>query len=415
MVVLSVFAIWSGLVVAPANAATAQPELRTKTPARKATLSLAVTRANNGNKPTVRVRTNAQRVKVTAWNTSGKRVGTKIIRIKKTKTFKLAWNRVTKIQATTVRVTVGKGKKRTRLTVNKKTRTIKVRATKPSKPSKPVVKPDGITPSAPTVKFTQFSYHLLKFTVSNVTRPKNTHDCYVQIQARVNGGVWGDPEDVNSSSAECKTSTLQYPITNKPGKHEIRARVIAVNYNNPGPNGDYEFPSTWSPINTHNQPTWAAFLTMLAPHSQTALLNAHNTARATGRYCGSTWMPAASPLTLNSKLTQAANIHAQDMVTNNFFDHKGSDNSTPTIRAQRAGYTGTAIGENLASISIFQTFPGSSLTAVLPTLASNHADTQMTSWFNSPGHCQNLMNANHRHVGFSVNHTHPRVAVFGRP
>ena len=54
------------------------------------------------------------------------------------------------------------------------------------------------------------------------------------------------------------------------------------------------------------------------------------------------------PLTIDSRLVEAARRHSQDMATNNFFDHIGSDGSTPGQRIREAGYSYSRAGETIA-------------------------------------------------------------------
>ena len=55
----------------------------------------------------------------------------------------------------------------------------------------------------------------------------------------------------------------------------------------------------------------------------------------------------AASLSLGTvSLTQAAAVHSQDMVTNNFFSHTGSNGSTPWDRIKAAGHQGvTFVGD----------------------------------------------------------------------
>ena len=58
--------------------------------------------------------------------------------------------------------------------------------------------------------------------------------------------------------------------------------------------------------------------------------------------------PAQPPLAWNAPLAQAAQSHSQDMATNGFQSHTGSDGSTPPQRIAAAGYTNATIsGENV--------------------------------------------------------------------
>ncbi|MEY8829617.1 CAP domain-containing protein [Sedimentitalea sp. XS_ASV28] len=56
----------------------------------------------------------------------------------------------------------------------------------------------------------------------------------------------------------------------------------------------------------------------------------------------------AGPVQLNSELNAAAATHSRDMSVQNRPWHFGSDGSSPIDRAQRAGYPGTLLGENIS-------------------------------------------------------------------
>ncbi|WP_045393399.1 CAP domain-containing protein [Falsirhodobacter sp. alg1] len=55
-----------------------------------------------------------------------------------------------------------------------------------------------------------------------------------------------------------------------------------------------------------------------------------------------------SALQLNSSLTAAAATHSRDMSVQNRPWHFGSDGSSPLVRVNRAGYTGTLLGEDIS-------------------------------------------------------------------
>lgn len=57
---------------------------------------------------------------------------------------------------------------------------------------------------------------------------------------------------------------------------------------------------------------------------------------------------SAPPLQLNAELTAAAATHSRDMSAQNRPWHFGSDGSSPLVRAQRAGYRGKLLGEDIA-------------------------------------------------------------------
>ena len=55
------------------------------------------------------------------------------------------------------------------------------------------------------------------------------------------------------------------------------------------------------------------------------------------------------PLARSDELALAARRHSTDMATHGFFDHAGSDGSTPGERITLAGYAWRACGENIAA------------------------------------------------------------------
>lgn len=55
-----------------------------------------------------------------------------------------------------------------------------------------------------------------------------------------------------------------------------------------------------------------------------------------------------SPLILNQQLSAASVAHSRDMAAQNRAWHFGSDGSSPLDRAQRQGYYGRIIGENIS-------------------------------------------------------------------
>jgi len=108
------------------------------------------------------------------------------------------------------------------------------------------------------------------------------------------------------------------------------------------------------------------------------------------------------PLRLATKLSQAAQRHAEDMVRNRFFSHTGSNGSTLGDRARAVGYNYSMVGENIAA-------GGATPAATL------------RQWMNSPGHRRNILNPRFTEVGFgyvsapSDLYRHYWVQVFGTP
>lgn len=89
-------------------------------------------------------------------------------------------------------------------------------------------------------------------------------------------------------------------------------------------------------------------------------------------------------LTSQSQLVTAAQRHSNDMATNTFMSHDGSDGSTPYTRINDTGYfTGSAswsYGENVAA-------------------GYATASTVMTAWMNSQVHRDNILNSTFREIG----------------
>jgi uncharacterized protein YkwD len=107
-----------------------------------------------------------------------------------------------------------------------------------------------------------------------------------------------------------------------------------------------------------------------------------NEARSKPRKCGRNSFEAAKPLTLSATLNKAALQHAQDMARNSHFEHEGTDGSTPSDRATRAGYRWRHVAENIAA-------------------GAPSAQTVVDGWLKSPGHCVNIMGQQYREMGIA--------------
>ncbi len=105
--------------------------------------------------------------------------------------------------------------------------------------------------------------------------------------------------------------------------------------------------------------------------------------------------PAKGPLAFNAQLIQAARNHSNDMRTNQFQGHTGSNGSTMDQRINQAGYTGwSGAGENVFSYarSVWHAHAGFNI--------DWGGDNQVTL-----GHRQNIMNytgSQFREVGIGV-------------
>jgi uncharacterized protein YkwD len=107
-----------------------------------------------------------------------------------------------------------------------------------------------------------------------------------------------------------------------------------------------------------------------------------NQLRKKGCRCGRKRMKPAPTLKINRLLNQAAQVHANDMNSKNFFDHRGSNGSSISDRISKTGYDWQAIGENIfwGQVGIQEVFQG---------------------WKDSPSHCKNMMNQDFREMGFA--------------
>ena len=85
-------------------------------------------------------------------------------------------------------------------------------------------------------------------------------------------------------------------------------------------------------------------------------------------------------LTFNSNLSDAAQAHSTDMAQNDFFSHTGSGGTRVSDRTQLAGYESFYVGENIAAGYIT-------------------AEEVVRGWMNSPGHRENILNANYQEIG----------------
>ncbi|MFD7133800.1 CAP domain-containing protein [Streptomyces sp. NPDC059894] len=90
-----------------------------------------------------------------------------------------------------------------------------------------------------------------------------------------------------------------------------------------------------------------------------------------------------SPLTLNAKLTKAAQDHSADMALHSNMSHTGSDGSDAAERLTRAGYSWSSYGENVA-------------------YGYSSAEEVMAGWMSSPGHKRNILNCDFKEIGVGL-------------
>jgi uncharacterized protein YkwD len=87
-----------------------------------------------------------------------------------------------------------------------------------------------------------------------------------------------------------------------------------------------------------------------------------------------------APLTLNSKLNAAAQVHSKNMAVQDFFGHQGMDGSSEGDRVSQEGYNWRNLAENIA--------------------AGRKTPKQVVEgWIKSPGHRLNILNPKVKDIG----------------
>jgi uncharacterized protein YkwD len=131
-----------------------------------------------------------------------------------------------------------------------------------------------------------------------------------------------------------------------------------------------------------------------SPPNADAVVNAINSYRTTNG------LPA---LTVNAKLTAAAQAHSNDMACNSLFVHNGSNGSTPQSRASAAGYSGI-VTENVYGRN--------------PAPTGQEAVTWWATDPSDPRHNQNLVSTKYTEVGVGYSFFEDfgyYAVVFGAP
>lgn len=100
-----------------------------------------------------------------------------------------------------------------------------------------------------------------------------------------------------------------------------------------------------------------------------------------------------SPLVEDAPLSQAAQLHAEDMKNRNYYDHITPEGKTPTDRLAAVGGQG-GVGENIMLQS------GSLGSYQVLNLAL--IETFQKSWMYSDGHRQNLLTPRYTKVGYGI-------------
>lgn len=113
-----------------------------------------------------------------------------------------------------------------------------------------------------------------------------------------------------------------------------------------------------------------------------------------------------APLQVDSKLVAAAQKHSEDMAFNDFFDHTGSNGSSPGQRIAAEGYSYSTWAENIAA-------------------GYGTAAAAVAGWMGSEGHRDNILNCSLQETGVgyfylqndtgSVNYGRYWTQVFASP
>ncbi|MSU90704.1 CAP domain-containing protein [Rhodobacteraceae bacterium 2CG4] len=90
------------------------------------------------------------------------------------------------------------------------------------------------------------------------------------------------------------------------------------------------------------------------------------------------------PVTLSARLTAAARTHARDMSVQERAWHFGSDGTSPRDRAERAGFAGRVLGENISEsfddeLQVLQSWIDDPVTRSV--MLSPEADSVGLGWF----------------------------------
>jgi len=93
-----------------------------------------------------------------------------------------------------------------------------------------------------------------------------------------------------------------------------------------------------------------------------------------------------SPLTLNPKLTSAAQGYSEQMARTGIYAHTGADGTSPGDRIKRAGYNASTWAENIHH-------------------RTGSPETIMADWMKSPGHRANILNPDLKEIGIGIDST----------
>lgn len=103
-------------------------------------------------------------------------------------------------------------------------------------------------------------------------------------------------------------------------------------------------------------------------------------ARNNARSCGQEKFEQAGTVYWNQRLAVAALRHSEDMASNNFLSHTGSDGTSVVERTSDSNYEYRVLAENIAG-------------------GQQTSTAVVNDWLNSSGHCANIMSPNIQEIG----------------
>jgi uncharacterized protein YkwD len=100
-----------------------------------------------------------------------------------------------------------------------------------------------------------------------------------------------------------------------------------------------------------------------------------------------------APLTENTMLDRAAELHSVDMAKRDYFEHADPDGVQPDARIVQQGYPPILVGENLAWGETVKSTPA----------------TIVSMWMKSPGHRANILESDYREIGIGMAYDAPEA------
>lgn len=107
-----------------------------------------------------------------------------------------------------------------------------------------------------------------------------------------------------------------------------------------------------------------------------------NAVRARGTSCGRRPFAPVGPVRPSALLAGVAYGHALDMAQHEYFEHQDLAGRSPADRVRAAGYRERLVGENIA-------------------YGPQSPEEVVRGWLESPGHCENIMDARFAEMGIA--------------